>query len=213
VIRRRGAGRAEAGMTLLEVVLALTVLAVVVVLLSGGVRVAVRAWEAGERQVAAQQETRVVVEIVAEALASALPLRGRVGESPERVLLFEGEPEALRFVTTAAPLGLEPADAPFHAVTLARGSAERLVMGEKLLPATEPFTGGVETTLARAVSSLRLAYRDGEGTWRDRWDARAEGGLPTAVRVELALGGAGAARAHPPVVVPLALGKPGKPRT
>jgi general secretion pathway protein J len=209
----RGSGRrppapgGERGFTLLEVLLAVTLLAVVAVVLAAGLRVAVRAWDAGERQAAAQQEVRVVVELVSEALASALPYRGRLGGGLDRVVLFEGEPDEVRFVTSAPPLALEASPAPFHAVTLARTSSDELRVEEKLVPAEEPFRDGEAVVLTKAATGLRFQYRDGEGLWTDRWDGRSAGGLPTAVRVELTLRAGRRTPVIPPVVVPIALGK------
>ncbi len=65
--------RSASGMTLLEVLLAVSITAVVVLLLVGGLRIGLRAWEAGERQAAAQQGRGAIVELVRGALAAAYP--------------------------------------------------------------------------------------------------------------------------------------------
>jgi general secretion pathway protein J len=195
------------GMTLLEVVLALTILGVVALLLTGTLRVGIRAWEAGERQAGAQQETRAVVELVTEALSGAYPYRSSSGPGAERVVLFEGEASEVRFVTTAAPLGLDAPDAPFHAVTLGKGAGDRLRVVERLVPNEEPFREGTTTTLSRTVTDFRLQYRDATGSWVDQWDGKSAAGLPTAVRVDLAIQAAGRKQEIPPLLVPIPLGK------
>jgi general secretion pathway protein J len=205
-LARPGSGR-QAGLTLLEVILAVAILAVVVVALAGALRVAVRAWESGERQAAAQQEVRVVVELMTEALAGALPYRGRLGDGLDRVVLFEGEPDAVHFVTSAPPLVLSSPVAPFHAVALGRTSSDELRIEEKLVPTEQPFREGTPTVLSRGVTSLRFQYRDADGLWQDRWDARSAGGIPTAVRVDLSLKAGRRGPALPSLVIPLALGK------
>lgn len=206
-LARRRLRAGTGGVTLVEVVLALSTLAVVALLAGAALRVGLRAWEAGRRQADAQQETRALVELITEALEGAFPYRGRLGPAPERVVLFEGEGEEVRFVSTAPPLALE-ATAPFHAVVLGlAASPERLRLLERLVPAEAPFVDGAETVLSRGVSRLRLAYRDEHGVWQDRWDGRAAGGLPSAVRVELTLGSGGRARTLMPVVIPIPLGK------
>jgi type II secretory pathway pseudopilin PulG len=192
------------GFTLIEIILAVSTLAVVVLLATSALRVGLRAWEAGQRRVDLQQESRALVELVSEALAGAYPYQGRLGLSPQRVVLFEGEEDEVRFVTNAPPLVLDTATAPFHAVVLGRKGTEQLRLVEHVVPAEAPFADGSERVLSRSVARFSLAYRDEDGMWQERWDAKEAGGLPTAVRVELAFG---AGRTAPVLVVPLRLGK------
>ena len=206
----RRAGRADVradgrGFTLVEVMLAVSILAVIVLLATAALRVGLRAWEAGQRRVDLQQESRALVELVSEALAGASPYQGRLGLNPERVVLFEGEPEEVRFVTNAPPLMLDAPVAPFHAVVLGRKGQDALRLIERLVPSDEPFAPGPERVLSRSITRFSLAYRDESGTWQERWDGREAGGLPTAVRLELAIGGL--VRSAPAVVVALPLGR------
>lgn len=194
-------------MTLLELLIAFTILAVIVVVLVASLRVGVRAWEAGERRAAAQQEVRAVIELVTEALSAAYPYRGRFGDGLERVVLFEGAPEELRFVTTAEPLLLDAAAAPFHAVTLWHTDDGTLQLVERLVPTDEPFGETPSVVLSRAVAGLKLEYRDDQGAWQSRWE-KSKNAVPTAVRVELTMRQPGqAADRAAGFVVPLALGK------
>jgi len=200
----RRVGRDARGFTLLEIILAVSILSVIVVLATAALRIGLRAWESGQRRADLQQESRALVELVSDALAGAIPYRGRSGLSPERVVLFEGEPEELRFVTSAPPLTLDAPVAPFHAVVLGRTDRDTLRLIERLVPTDEPFAPGPERVLSRAVTRFTLAYRDEDGVWQDKWDAREAGGLPTAVRVELAV--AGLPRTTPALIVALPMG-------
>ena len=193
------------GFTLVEVVLAVSILAVIVLLATAALRVGLRAWEAGQRRVDLQQESRALVELVSDALAGAYPYRGRLGLSPDRVVLFEGDAEEVRFVTSAPTLVLDAPGAPLHAVVLGRKEQGALSLVERLVPAEEPFAPGPGRVLSRSVTRFNLAYRDESGAWQERWDGRTANGLPTAVRFELMVGGA--TREAPTVVVPLPLGK------
>ena len=193
------------GFTLVEVILAVSILAVVVLLATTALRVGLRAWEAGQRRADLQQESRALVELVSEALAGASAYQGRLGQNPERIVLFEGEPDEVRFVTSAPPLTLDDPVAPFHAVVLGRKGQDALRLVERLVPSDEPFAPGPERVLSRSVTRFSLAYRDEAGAWQERWDGREAGGLPTAVRFELAV--AGLARATPALVVALPMGK------
>lgn len=185
----------------------MSTLAAVVLLAGTALRVGLRAWEAGQRRVESQQETRALIDVIGEAIEGAHPYRGRRGQAPERVVLFEGEPEEIRLVTTAAPLTLDAPAAPFHALVLGQQPEGRLRLVERVVPAEEPFADAPGTVLSRSVSRLRLAYRDQDGAWQERWDGAAADGLPTAVRVELTFGEGEHARTLPPLVITIALGK------
>jgi prepilin-type N-terminal cleavage/methylation domain-containing protein len=216
--------RRQLGMTLLEVIVALTILVVIVGVLITSLRVGVRAWETGERRVAAQQELRALVELLSNALSTAAPYRGRLGDGLDRVVLFQGDTDEVRFVTTAPPLFLDAPAVPFHAVTLRRTDKDELRLVERLVPADEPFGDSPHTVLARAVTAFKVQYRDGQGLWTDRWDPTSAGtlqtstplglpgaggtGLPTAVRIELTLYDPGRAERAATFVVPIALGGP-----
>jgi general secretion pathway protein J len=203
----RPSRRAAHGFTLVEVLLALTTLATVVLLAGSALRIGLRAWEASQRRVDAQQETRALVEVIGAAIEGAHPYRGRRGSAPERVVLFEGDPGEVRLVTTAPPLSLDAPSAPFHALVLGQPSGGRLRLVERMVPAEEPFADAPGAVLSASVSRLQLAYRDENGAWQERWDGATADGLPTAVRVELTLGEGARARVLPPLIVPIALGK------
>jgi len=193
------------GFTLIEVMLAVSILAVVVLLATAALRVGLRSWETGQRRVDRQQENRALVELVSESLAGAFPYQGRLGENPDRFVLFQGESEEVRFVTSAPPLALDAPVAPFHAVVLGRKGEDTLRLVERLVPTDDPFSPGSERVLSRSVTHFTLAYRDESGAWQDAWDGREAGGLPSAIRFELTVGGL--ARTAPAVVVTLPLGK------
>jgi general secretion pathway protein J len=195
------------GMTLLEVLLALTILALIVVVLVAALRVGVRAWEAGERRAAGHQELRAMIELLTEALSTAFPYKGRLGEGLTRTVLFEGEADEVHWVTTAPPLLLEAPAVPFHAITLRYTSEGELRLTERLVPTDEPFGDEPHVGLSRAVSAFHLEYRDEQGAWQSRWE-KANNSLPRAVRVELTVRepGRGTER-KAAFVVPLPLAK------
>jgi hypothetical protein len=112
----------------------------------------------------------------------------------------------VRFVTTAPPLTLDIPAAPYHAVLLGRKGPDALRLVERLVPSDDPFAeDGSERVLSSSITRFRLEYRDDAGAWQERWDGREAGGLPTAVRLELAVGGL--VRSAPALVVALPLGR------
>ncbi len=194
-------------MTLLEVLLAFSILAVIVVVLVASLRVGVRAWEVGERRAASQQEVRAIVELLTDALAAAYPYRGQATGGVERVVLFQGEADEVAFVTASPPLTLDVPVSPFHAVVLRHAGGSELRLVERLVPAEEPLAGGTGTVLSRSVTAFKLEYRDDRGLWQSRWDGKTAAGLPTAVRVELTIQSRGRPDRGAAFVVPIALGK------
>lgn len=199
--------RDDAGLTLVEVLIAVTILAAIVVVMASALRVGTRAWEAGDRRAAAQQELRAMVELLTDTLSSAVPYRGRIGEVAERGVLFVGEADEVRFVTTTPPMFLDVPVAPFHAVTLRHLADEReLRLTERLVPTDEPFGEDPYLVLSRAVSRVRFEYRDEEGLWQDQWD-RTRNALPVTIRVELTVRDPGRGERTAVFMVPLPLAK------
>jgi general secretion pathway protein J len=199
--------RDAAGLTLVEVLIAITILAVIVVLMASALRVGARAWEAGEKRAAAQQELRAIVELLTDALSGAFPYQGRVGEGEERGILFVGEADEVRFVTSLPPLFLEAPAVPFHAVTLRHVADDReLRVTERLLPNDEPFGEDPHVVLSRAIETLRFEYRDDEGNWQDRWE-RNRNALPVTIKVELTVRNPGRGERTVVFMVPVLMGK------
>lgn len=69
--------QAESGFTLMELIISLTILAILVALVFGGFRLGIRAWEKGEQAVETVQRERALVNLVASQLAAlSIPLNG-----------------------------------------------------------------------------------------------------------------------------------------
>lgn len=68
--RVKRAPERQGGFTLLELIIALTVLGVIVTIVFGALRVGVRAWEKGEREIESRQRERIVLDRIAQQMAS-----------------------------------------------------------------------------------------------------------------------------------------------
>lgn len=172
------------GFTLLEVIIALSIVGMLLVIAFGGLRVALSAWRQGEDRADVHQHVRGVALIVARGLGAAYPYMATRGLSPERVVLFAGAERRIEFVTQAPPFPL-PAPIAFTAVVIAleEGEEPGLVIRERALPNRDPFTDAAVMFRDPSVTTLTLSYMDAGGGWKDEWDGENEVAIPRAVKV------------------------------
>ena len=195
----------ERGFTLIELVLALSIVAIMVTMLFGGLRVGLRAWQRGEERAAVLQHTRSVTQLLQDALAGTYAYRGRAEEAtPGEVLMFQGGADRLSFVTVSPPISL-PAPIPFVAVTLSMdaGNAPGLAIREKALPNFNPFETVAPSAVDPTITAIRFRYLRDEGTWEETWDGPVERIVPRAVEVTLTAMTNGRVQQAPPITVPI----------
>jgi len=199
----------ERGFTLLEILLALSIVAALLAITFGGLRVGLAAWRQGEDRAEAQQHARSLVEVLRRSLAATHPYQvPPPGGGGQPTILFEGDPERLSFVTTAPPFPMTVPIA-FTAVTFALegGEAAGLGLRQKPLPNTDPFERLAPILLDGSVTAMTFRYlRDVAGSWEERWDTAAEQRLPRAVEVTIATSVRGREIEHPPFIVPILAG-------
>lgn len=190
------------GFTLLEVLLALSIVGMLLTIAFGGLRVAMAAWRQGEDRAEAHQHVRAVAYTMSRALGAAYPYRGTRGLSPEAVVLFGGAEKRLEFVTQAAPLPLQVPVA-FTAVVIALddGDETGLVVRERALPNRDPFTEGTVVMRDPSVTSLAFKFLTEEGDWVDTWDGQEAKTIPRAIQLRLGVTVNGRAQALPPITV------------
>ena len=194
------------GFTLLELLIALSIVGALLAIAFGGLRVAIAAWGRGEDRAEFNQHARGITQIVGRAVGAAYPYRGPLGEAPERRLLFQGEEGRIAFVTRAAPF---VGDVPvaFTAVVIAVEidvqGGRALVMRQRILPNREPFTRAEVVLRDPAIQGLELSYLRPEGAWIDTWDAEAERALPAGVRIRFVTVQGGRLEPLPPLTVSL----------
>ena len=187
--------RARAGgFTLLELIVALTLLALMASVLFGALGYAGRSWEGGEAKAESTAEMRLSHGFLRAQLESQHPMRMR--KMPDYPLLFTGTNEELSF---AAPL---PARITGGGIWLYRvriveeNDRGRLVL-ERMLPDTDAgafpeFAEADRSVLAEDVKALRVDYYGYDAgasrntsvpTWHERWDDRQR--LPILIRIEV----------------------------
>ncbi|MBI1726465.1 MAG: prepilin-type N-terminal cleavage/methylation domain-containing protein [Candidatus Rokubacteria bacterium] len=201
----------QRGFTLVEVVIALTIVATLLVVMFGSLRVGLAAWQRGDERAEVLDRARSITQIVTRTLGAAHPYMtaAQRGEAPR--LLFEGTPDRVAFVTAVPPF---PTAVPiaFTAVTLSQetGPVPGLAVRQKPLPNAEPFDGAIEPALVDGtVSAVHFRYlRESDRAWTERWDAVEEKALPLAVEITLSIVQAGRSAPQPPLMVSLPVRAP-----
>jgi general secretion pathway protein J len=196
--------RRARGFTLLEVLIALSIVGMLLTIAFGGLRVAMAAWRQGEDRAEAHQHVRAVAYTLSRALGAAYPYRGTRGLSPEVVVLFAAGEARLEFVTQAAPLPLQGPVA-FTAVTIALDDDDErgLVIRQRPLPNRDPFTEGTVVLRDPSVTSLAFKFLNEDGEWVDTWDGQDAKTIPRAVQLRVGATVNGRAQALPPISVTL----------
>jgi general secretion pathway protein J len=203
--------RAERGFTLIELVLALTIVALMLTVLFGSLRVGLRAWQRGEERAEALEYSRSISQIVDLALAGAYPFQGRIDADTTVQILFQGEEDKVSFVTVSPPF---PRSVPiaFTAITLSMqpGPDPGLAIREKALPNFDPFEQVAPDVVDPTVLSIAFRYlRDPDSdTWEKTWDGAEERALPHAIEVTVTALINGRAQERPPLTMPIRVTAP-----
>lgn len=183
-----------AGFTLIEVVIALTLVAALLAVTFSGLRVGLAAWRQGDARAERLQRVRSLNQLLVRAVGGAHPYRVDAAGPEPAPLAFQGERDRLAFVTARPPVPL-PAPIAFTAVSLAL-EPTGLTVREAALPSRDLFGALVPVLADPSVAAVRFRYLRGEDrTWAERWDAAAEQALPAAVEITLT--------DQAPVVVPI----------
>jgi general secretion pathway protein J len=198
-MKPRGRG---AGFTLLEVVIALSIVGTLVGIVVGGLRLGLAAWRQGDARAETLQRGRSVSQILIRTLAGTHPYRAGATEPAAYRIVFEGTPDRLAFVTVTPPLPT-PTPVAFSAVTI-EGEALGLTIQQRVLPAREPFERVPPALTDPTVVAVRFRYlRPEDAIWQNRWDGAEEKSLPAAIEIALTTEESGRRVEHRPVVVAL----------
>ena len=175
------------GFTLVEVLLAISIAAAVLVVAFGGLRVGLAAWQKGEARSARLAHARGVGVLLERALDGAFPYRFTPDQAQEPRILFDGLADRLTFATLAPPF---PAPAPiaFAAVSVST-EGQGLTLRQQVLPNRLALEQLAPALVDPATRAVRFRYLGEEpGAWQDEWDMRQEDTLPRAVEITLVTG-------------------------
>ncbi len=176
--------RQNRGFTVLELVIALSLVAVLLVIMFSSLRVGLMAWSRGEERAAILEHRRGVAQLLDQALAGTFPYLGAPSQGEEPRILFDGQPNRLTFVTLSPPF---PAPIPmaFMAVNLSLDS-QGLALRQQVLPNYGPLDRLTPVVVDPAVTAVHFRYLgDGPKAWQEHWDMSTEDTLPRAVEITL----------------------------
>lgn len=164
------------GFTLIEVLIAMTLLSLMVVLLFSSLTIGAKSWEQGEKKIADVNEVAVVQQFFNHHLAHATPQWNDFDPEKDRVFSFQGKKQSLQFVSTF-PASAERAGLQLFELELKKKQKQRFIAVTltpffPLAEGEEWFEDSIE--LVRDVARLEFSYfglndETGEYVWQSEW--------------------------------------------
>jgi general secretion pathway protein J len=180
----------QGGFTLLELLIALTLLGLITVMLYGGLHFAIRGAESGERRAEISEQVRLIESFIRREVSQIYPLVWSSKEGKQRVA-FKGRSEALHF---AAILPAHRGEGGLYLVSIEAVHNQQdyqLIFSYRLArPEIQDFeTASQErVVLVDDIERVEFLYygrqeKEDEARWHSRWKDR--NNLPQLVRLRL----------------------------
>lgn len=178
------------GFTLLELLIAITLLGLIMASLFGGLRLAARSWDAGEARVDRATHLRAVTRFLKNELNSIYPMRWKKATTP--ALAFVGEKDSIQFI------GQLPDHFGVGGLRLISFSMESKDKTQTLIMKSAPrhtddvdfssLEAAEKTTLMEDVEVMEISYfgaetLEAEPKWYPRWQDPQR--LPALIKVSL----------------------------
>ena len=167
------------GFTLIEVLIAMTLLSIMVVLLFSSLKISAQSWEQGENKISEVNEVAVVYNFFQRHLSPAIPLMDDFTKKGEKTFSFQGKKQSLQFVSVF-PASADRSGMQLFSISTGKQDHEQVI--KVTLTPFFPVTEGEEwhqeeVVLLRHVSDFRLAYfgaadEVGVNSWQDEWLAK-----------------------------------------
>jgi general secretion pathway protein J len=200
--------RATAGFTLVELLLGLSLMGLLAVMLFGGFRFGLRAWEVGGMRIERQSEAELVQNLLQRQLGEAYSLADPNPQTAAAAIAtFQGTQDSLSFV---APLPTQAGVGGLYRFGLGivtNGGERRLVLAWQVFRPDRPPRPTVDdnskSVLLHGIEGIDLAYfgrrqAGAAAQWQSDWDDRH--GLPELIRLRVTFPG-GDSRAWPDLFV------------
>ena len=181
------------GFTLIEVLIAMTLLSIMVVLLFSSLKICADSWEKGESKITDVNEVAVVYNFFQRHLSEAKPLWNDLSsEEEERTFSFQGKAQSLQFIS-AFPASAGRSGLQLFSLDLQEEDNDQVI--KVTITPFFPVSEGSEwhkedVTLIKHVNDFSLTYfgsDDGvsEGSWEEEWLDKEV--LPRLVKINIKL--------------------------
>jgi len=177
------------GFTLIEVMIAMTLLSLMVALLFGSLKTSAESWNKGETKIAEVNEKAVVYQFFKRHLPSIRPLWDDFSEE-ERQFSFQGERYKLQFVSVF-PASTGRKGFQLFEIVFDDNEGQVKVLLTPFYPAVdEKLWEEEEVILLDHVEEFKISYfgtesMDSNGVWVDSW--REKENLPRLIKIEIKL--------------------------
>jgi general secretion pathway protein J len=184
--------RRDAGFTLIELVVAMTILGTMMLLLYSGLSFGLRSWDAGDAVGRGAADRRIGEHFVRRELGELFPMRWK--DSTRLRFAFEGTPQLLRFVSSR-PAGVAMGGLSLVSLEVggdARGGNRSLVM-RRAMPddnadSFAPLEQAEPAVMIAGVDAVEFAYFGAENDftdpkWNDDWPYPAR--VPLMIRIRI----------------------------
>jgi general secretion pathway protein J len=205
VARRSLFATRHRGFTLLELVVAMTLMGLLLVVLYSGLRLGLNGWDSGERRAEATNRLRLAHEFLRRQLTQSLTLY-QINENRERRVVFTGQADGIEFV---APMLAQLGQGGLYGIRIGLSNGRLWVRWRPYSPDPAKAVEERETVLLEGVSGMEWAYFGPERDygadpprWYSTWPSTER--RPLLVRLNLGLQG----EVWPDLVVALTEGQP-----
>jgi general secretion pathway protein J len=175
------------GFTLLEMVISLAILGIIVLIITGAMRLGFRSVEAGEKRIESMDRIRASLNVIDAQIQSEVPITYTDVDGSRRYY-FEGDKTSMVFSTNYSLWGGETG------YVLAHYKVDSDISGLQSLSISENIIGIESTRQTKLFDSFNEIYfeyyykapTDEEGSWVEEWTEDTD--IPEKVRVHLIKG-------------------------
>ena len=186
-------GRREAGFTLLELMVAFALVALLVMIMGGGIRFGARVWEASQTRADAMGEIQAIRGFLRERVLAVRPVKLAGEDGSRRQFAFQGSAGAMAFVTLmpsyVARGGLYHVAFGVSDIGSSGGASDAITMRWWPYGGAQTGPGAGQRRLMEGIKALDISYfgdpeNAGNGRWLENWP---EGGaaMPRLVSIKL----------------------------